>query len=703
MKHTVIINQKPRRSGKESIPDGAIAGNGDLAVILGNSESGLRLFVAKNDIWVGCEKNTAANEAGGIKPIGYIDFYVPEELYSSYYAEQRMDNGELYLKFQNGEQKTEFLIQVCALENIVMIEHSSNDNSLLKEPDYHVFKDCGENKEFSYKDIKAVSRLFEKSEKTNVLFTTAVCSGIRAVSESNGRKRYAVSASTNHDRDDYKTYGFEKILTFDDVKFNKYKKAHYQWWKEFFSKSSFELSDETLEMNWYASQYFLAVCSRNKNFAPGIFGNFITVSNPGWRGDYHLNYNYEAPFYALASSNHIELMDCYMTPLEEYTQRGREFAKRLLKCDGVYYPTGIMPKGLCSEYDTGNKYLNERLFLGQKSNASYACVVPVMRWYAQRDTEYAGEHIYPFLKSVGDFWLSYLKLENGRYVIYKDSIQEVPYFSADFDPEKHQKEINAFNSVLSLGLIRMVMRALIDMSEALSKDRKMREKWQDVIDNLSDYPTCRKGLKKVFRYTEYGVKWNNTNFLCLQHCYPAGQIGLSSDKELLKIAKNTFSANNRWYDDNATNSVFPCAARLGIEPKLIIKHLKNNFKKFLLPNCLFLHNGGCLENCSLTAGTLNEMALQSYDGKIRFFPDWDEEIDCKFKNLRANGAFLVSAEYKAGRIENIKLLSEKGCRLTFVNPFEVCVVKVHGSEKDIEDNIITMPTEPGDIIELSRV
>lgn len=77
---------------------------------------------------------------------------------------------------------------------------------------------------------------------------------------------------------------------------------------------------------------------------------------------------------------------------------------------------------------------------------------------------------------------------------------------------------------------------------------------------------------------------------------------------------------------------------------------------------LVLQGGGCLENSSIASATLNEMVLQSYEGKIRIFPDWDMDIDCSFENLRADGAFLVSASVSGGKIGVIKIESEKGER-----------------------------------------
>ena len=77
-------------------------------------------------------------------------------------------------------------------------------------------------------------------------------------------------------------------------------------------------------------------------------GTFVTRDEAAWGGDYHLNYNYQAPYWASFSSNHISLTDNFDQPLLDYMEAGRKHAQELLNCKGIYYPVGIGPKGLCT-------------------------------------------------------------------------------------------------------------------------------------------------------------------------------------------------------------------------------------------------------------------------------------------------------------------------------------------------------------------
>ncbi len=72
--------------------------------------------------------------------------------------------------------------------------------------------------------------------------------------------------------------------------------GHESWWSNFWGKSFVEIPDQTLMQRYYLSQYVMASASRNPNFPPGLQG-WVTTDNPEWNGDYHLNYDFEAPFY----------------------------------------------------------------------------------------------------------------------------------------------------------------------------------------------------------------------------------------------------------------------------------------------------------------------------------------------------------------------------------------------------------------------
>ncbi len=690
MKHIAVITKKPERSGKTSTPDGAINGNGDLGIILGSCDSGLRIYISKCDLWQGIE----SHDRGGLKPLGYIDVEIPAELYENYHVEQDMDNGELHCVFENGGKSCELYIRACRAENCIMLESVGNVeiNPVLK---VYGGETSGEKGELTENGCRGIYRIFRGDDH---VFETHAYAFMKNI----GNGRYYTFVSTNHDTSDPKNSALSKASEITEEKYEILKERHYAAWKRFWSKSSFICADEELELGWYASQYFMAGCAGNEKFPPGLFANFITVENPSWHSDYHMNYNYQAPFYSACSSNHVEFTDCYHTPLEEISEKAGDFAKRF-GCGGIMVPVGVMPKGICSEVTPYVKYPFERLFLGQKSNAIHPADIMVFRWKATRDKEYAEKHAYPYIRSCLEFFEDYMVFKDGRYWIKRDAAHEVPYYKTDFSVRKYSKYINDTNNALTLGMLRMCIPAAIDMAKELGIDGDKQAKWQDILDKLSPFPTYYRYGKKVFRYTEKGQAWNDGNDVGLQHIYPACCVGLSSDRELLKIARNTFNMKARscWNDDNAVCSFYPMAAHLGTDPRIIIRKLKALNRHRILPNMLFDFAGGCLENCSVFANTLNEMVMQSYEGIVRIFPDWDGNTDCRFESLRADGAFLVSAEMKDGRVRYAEIKCEIGGTLRIQNPFEKAAVCVNGKSFETDEKEIVLETVKGTEIRIT--
>jgi hypothetical protein len=291
---------------------------------------------------------------------------------------------------------------------------------------------------------------------------------------------------------------------------------------------------------------------------------------------------------------------------------------------------------------------------GQRSNASYVALNFIWQYQYTQDAGFLKDTAYPFLREVADFWEDYLRLEDGRYVIHNDSIHEGS--GADLNP------------LLSLGLVRTLFRNMIGMSADLGVDAERRGKWKDILDRLSAFPLQERDGKVVFRYSEEGMAWCDGNTLGIHHIFPAGAIGLDSDPKLLEISRDTISAMSRWHDNNGFSSWYTACARVGHDPRTILARLREECDLRSYPSLILHYGGGGIEN---VAGFLavNEMLMQSHEGVIRLFPVWPRELDARFGDLRAVGAFLVSADLRGGAVGGVRIRSEKGRDCTLLNPW----------------------------------
>ena len=120
------------------------------------------------------------------------------------------------------------------------------------------------------------------------------------------------------------------------------------------------------------------------------------------------------------------------------------------------------------------------------------------------------------------------------------------------------------------------------------------------------------------------------------------------------------------------------------------------------PNMLLIFDGGGIENVSASL-SITEMLMQSHEGVIRVFPVWPMDLDARFGTLRANGAFLVSADLKGGTIGGVRIQSEKGRDCTVVNPWpdkKVTLVRGGKPAEILQGNRFTFKTSPGENLEL---
>jgi alpha-L-fucosidase 2 len=483
---------------------------------------------------------------------------------------------------------------------------------------------------------------------------------------------------SNLDDPSYQTRVVDSVATLAPADVPALEASHVAWWDRFYRKSFIEIPDKLLEKEFYASLYLLGSVSRTGEQAPGLWGNWV-MKDPGWNGDYTLNYNYEAPFYAAFPTNHVELADSYDQPIIDWVPSAKALATKNA-WSGAYFRVhiGPLPKGSA---DT-NEW-------NQKFNGAFAASVMLMHYYATHDPAYAA-HIYDTLEQLATFWQGYLVSDGTRYVINDDA----------------QHEGNAYpqmNGVMSLGFVRFLLQGAIDVSTALGVDAAPRAQWQDRLAKLAAFPTFMKDGKTVFRYTEVGLDWNGGNAIGIQHIYPGSQIGLGSDATLLATARNMIDAMARWSDDNGTNTFYPAAARVGHDPADILTHLDAWVTGHAYPNLHIHTGGGGIENFNTVPSTLAEMLLQSFQGKLRLFADWSPASDARFGNLRAWGGFLVSSRLQGGVVQYVRIASEQGQPAVLVNPWPGKVLRLYRNGVDagtVSATEITLPTAKGEVLTL---
>jgi len=457
---------------------------------------------------------------------------------------------------------------------------------------------------------------------------------------------------------------------------------HLAWWRRFWSKSFVDIPDKTLQAWWYGSLYLLASCSRSGHVAPGLWGNWITSRHMGWQGDYTLDYNYEAPFWAAYPTGHVSLADPYDAPLLAWMQRGRGLAHKLHE-HGLLYYTHLAPS-------PGWSADNFRS-LDQKSDALFAALDCIQRWRYTDSAAYARK-VWPFLSGVARFWDHDLRLVHGTYVDDDDAPDEHLWGPADDQ-----------NPATTIGFLRMLYPALIQMSRQLHRGETRRATWRRIDSHLSPLPIAPAASvaairaavgraiapdARVILQSAHGMQWVNISagerfsahppvtpvsssagMDSLQTVFPAWNIGLESPPALRQAALDTVDYMRLWYDDNDTSSFYPAAADVGYDPRAILRHLRLLVTHIGYPNFAYAMPAGGIENEATVPTTIAAMLLQSYQRHIQVFADWPKTQDASFGDLLAVGDFQVSSTMTAGRVAYVRIVSRRGGPCRLANPW----------------------------------
>lgn len=684
--------------------DGPLLGNGDLGLTVSGKPENQRFWISKNDFW----KSGLHFQDCGPSLIGFIDIQIDDLLNASYRVEQELYAPAINAEFTRRDIAVKMETRVMATDNVIVIELSAMNIPVQVNINLGI-KDGFGSKTASGREgnVQWATRVFNAPDllfpsKAAIFLRSLEVVGTAFSLEPGTPITIVASVMTNHESESYVEQARDKVMGINQAQVDRLKNEHLSWWRSFWAESFIEIEDKLLEKFYYSSHYIMASCSRNVQFPPGLYGNWITMDRLAWSGDYHLDYNHQAPFWALCSSNHVELAVPYDTPLIEHLPIFIDNARNFLNKKGAYASAAVGPKGLTLKFrdkaglkeqykdrlpnDPFEDIAGEPFFLGMKSNAVFAAMNMLLRYRYTYDDEYL-KNISPYLLAVAEFWTDYLKYEENRYVIYDDSFFEV----GPWQGENWREGYGDFNPLGSLGFLRIFFKFMLETSEEMNISQDNIEKWTHILSHLSDIPVYRENGKERFRACEggngSGLKTVGLNWIMLHALvWPAPNIGLGSDPQQLDMIREDMKQwdDSIWLTDgNGFQTIFIAAARVGYDPRFLLSKLHEKLKRDAYPNLSIRQEGGGIETCSGVPGMINEMMLQSHLGLIRVFPVFPDDQTASFYRLRTFGAFLVSSAIENGQIQHVSIESEKGRDCRILNPWLGREIQVfRNGEKD---------------------
>jgi hypothetical protein len=543
-----------------------------------------------------------------------------------------------------------------------------------------------------------------------------------------------IAVATTRDNPQPETAARKLIHQMSKIGDAKLRQEHVAEWKKFWDASWIKIDDEEVERMWYFCNYMLASATRPGAIAPGLFGPWIVEDRSAWGGSYTTDYNFQQTFAAALSCNHPELLEPYLSTLENMLPAAREFARDIYEADGIAFPHEIYPINMHGQMRATDTYIVETPYLVQHFWEYYD--------YMQ-DEDFLRLRAYPIIAECADFLASYATNEgDGNYVFY-------PTRSCEHHGLMPGLPFNR-NGTPELGFARYIFKAALKGASLVGEKGERQFKWQEVLDGLPAYAKMCNQLGEVYLDCEvtneelnvappvqftldsrpskthgnHGA-WMFYNVpTSLLHVWPAGQVDMDSPAdELLTAMRTWMTLKLEGSNDLVLRHV--AAARLGIPTLEKFKQdvadrlmlngavtIKvNPIKKDISYNKGYFEywaNGIYTENCGLPV-VINEMMLQSHNDVLKLFPTMDFYRSAEFHNLRAHGGFIVSAEMEFGFVKwaEIKATVNRLCRVRLPWTLKVLsIINVTSGENVTvkkEGRDVTFATKKGETYRITPI
>ena len=424
--------------------------------------------------------------------------------------------------------------------------------------------------------------------------------------------------------------------------------AHRDWWHAYYPRSFVTIPDKSLESLYWQTIYRFGCTSRaGRCFVdtPGIW--FQGKSWPYFTTDW----NIQSAHWPVYAANRLEQGQALVDRLYD---RREELIKAVRPVqwqeDSAYLPIEVAWDMI------GNRQQDMRYYqlVGDLPWALNNC------WSQYRysmDDAMLREKIYPLLRRAVNLYLH--MVEEGA-----DGKLHLP---PTYSPETGVFQDCNFD----LALFKWGCHTLLKASKRLRIDDPLIPRWKEAVERLPDYPADEHGFMLG---RDRSSSANHQHFSNLLMIYPLHLVHLEQAgaadvlKHSFERARSTAGPGQRQAMVEAHAAPIGTAIGLGDEALDGLKSLQRD----LYPNGLW-YESPCIESTLAVANIIQNMLIQSWSdpakeesGPIRIFPAvpaaWQ---DVEFHDLRAEGAFLVSAKRCSGRTQwvRIKSLAGEPCRV----------------------------------------
>ncbi|MEN6334342.1 MAG: glycoside hydrolase family 95-like protein, partial [Phycisphaerales bacterium] len=479
------------------------------------------------------------------------------------------------------------------------------------------------------------------------------------------------SVATSKESDDPLAAARARCEKAIDRGFDALSQEHFHWWRSYWDRASVSVPNAVIERQWYLETYKFGSAARPDTPPITLQGPWTAddMKIPPWKGDYHHDLNTELCYWPAYSGNRLDGAAGYVRWLWDTRENARAWTKRFFDLPGLNVP-------MTADLEQ-NQIGGWHQYTHSATTAAWLAHHFWLQWRYGMDPKFLRERTYPWFKDVATFLEAVT--EKGP-----DGKRTLPLSAS---PEINDNRLDAwFPSITNydLALIRWTFERTAELADLLG-ERSEADRWRTVLAEMPDF-ALDPDSHKLLVAGDYPLQASHRHFSHLMAIHPLGMIRWENGERDQAIIKASLADLDRLGTRQWCGYSFSWLANLAARARdggRAERALEVLSRAFCLRNGFhcngdqtdkgysdFRYRPFTLEGNFAAAAGVQEMLLQSYSGTIRVFPaipaTWR---DASFKGLRAEGAFVVSAERKNGRVQSVEIAAEAGGLLRLEDPF----------------------------------
>lgn len=431
----------------------------------------------------------------------------------------------------------------------------------------------------------------------------------------------------------------EAVQRASEADFEAWVQAHRSWWHQYYRQSFVSLPDGRLESFYWIQMYKLASATRADRPIIDNQGPWLT-STP-WPGVW-FNMNVQMSYSPVYTANRLGVGESLVRSLQAN-------GDQLIRNVPPAWQHDSAGLGRSCSFDLDAEVDDE------VGNLTWICHNVWRHYRYSMDDGMLREMLYPLLRRSINYYLHIL--EEG-----KDGCFHLP---PTISPEYGSfMRTTVRDCHYDLALLRWGCQTLITICERLAVSDPLLATWGDVLTRLVPLHQDETGFMIG---EDMPLAYGHRHFSHLLAIFPLHLIEgeYKEEKELIATSLNHWLSKEGDLRGFSLTGAASIAAVLGKGGDAL--RLLQSLLGLIKPNTMYKEAGPVMETPLAGAEAIHDMLLQSWGGKLRIFPAvpeaWSELV---FHDLRAEGAFLVSAVRKQGTTAWIRVKSLAG---------EPCVVK----------------------------